>query len=73
MSTFVEQLAIIAAFMMDVALLSISPTGRGQLMEMLITLEPHGVFGSNCILVYLKIFQPPVCKTVTSLLGDSKT
>ena len=37
---------------MDEALLSISRAGRGQLVKMLITLEPHGTFGSN--LAYLK-------------------
>ena len=28
----------------DKASLSISPAGRGQLLKMLITLEPHGLF-----------------------------
>ena len=28
--------------------LSISPTNRGKLVKMLITLEPQGIFGSNC-------------------------
>ena len=32
---------------MDEALLSISPAGRGQLVKMLTTLEPHSIFGSN--------------------------
>ena len=32
---------------MDMALLSISPASRGQLVKMLITLGPHGIFGSN--------------------------
>ena len=32
---------------MDEALLCISLAGRGQLAEMLITLEPHGIFGSH--------------------------
>ena len=30
---------------MDEALLSISPAGRGRLLKILITLEPHGIFG----------------------------
>ena len=38
---------------MDDALLSMSPVGRGQLVKMLITLEPHGIFGSN--FAYLSI------------------
>ena len=58
---------------MDVALLSISPAGRGYLVKMLITLEPHDKFESNCMLVDLNIVQPLVCKTVTRLLGEFKT
>ena len=36
-------------FLMDKALLSISPAGCGQLVKMLITLDPHaiGIFGSG--------------------------
>ena len=34
-------------FSMDKALLRISPAGHGQLVQMLITLDPHGIFGSN--------------------------
>ena len=30
-------------FLMDEALMSISRAGRGQLVKMLITLEPHGI------------------------------
>ena len=37
----------------NVALLSISPASHGQLVKMLITLELHGILGSNCICVYL--------------------
>ena len=36
---------------MDEALLSSSPAGHGQLVKILITLEPNGIFGSNCILI----------------------
>ena len=32
----------VTAFLMDMALLSTSRAGRGQLVKMLITLEPHG-------------------------------
>ena len=32
---------------MDEALLSISLAGRGQLVKMLTTLEPHSILGSN--------------------------
>ena len=35
------------AFLMDVGLLSISPACCGQFVKMLITLEPHVIFGSN--------------------------
>ena len=34
-------------FLMDKALLSISPAGRGELVKIPITLEPQGIFGSN--------------------------
>ena len=47
---------------MGVALLSISPAGPGQLVKMLITLESHSIFVSNCILVYINIVQALVCK-----------
>ena len=60
-------------FVMDDALLSISPVCCGQLVKMLITLEPHGIFGPNCMLAFFKIVQPLVCKTVTRLLGEIKT
>ena len=58
--------------MMDKALLSISPAGRCQLLEMLITLEQHGTFGSHFI-IYFNLVEPLVCKTVTRLLGEFKT
>ena len=58
---------------MDVALLSISPASHCQLVKMLITLEQHGIFGSNCIRVYLNTVQPLVCTTVTRLLGKFET
>ena len=43
---------------MDVALLSISPASHGQLVKMLIALELHDIFGSNCIRFYLNTVQP---------------
>ena len=58
---------------MDLALLCISPASRGQLVKMLIALEPHGIFGPNCMLLYSNIVQPLVCKTETRLLGEFKT
>ena len=61
-------------FFMDVALLSIiSPASHGQLVKMLITLELHGIFGLNCIRVYLKTVKQLECTTVTGLLGKLKT
>ena len=39
--------------MMDESLLSMISAGCGQLVKMLITLEPHGIFGSN--FAYLSI------------------
>ena len=35
-------------------------------------LEPHDIFGSNCILLYYNIDQPLVCKTVMRLLRELK-
>ena len=43
-----------STFLMDEALLSISPGSRSQLMELLI--EQHGIFGSN--FAYLFFNQP---------------
>ena len=57
---------------MDEVLLSISPATQGQLEKMLITLELHGIFRSNCIRVYLNTVQPLVCTTLTRLLGKLK-
>ena len=37
----------------DEASLSISPAGRGQLVKMLITLEPHDIFLSNIAHFYI--------------------
>ena len=37
---------------MDEALPSIRTSVRGQLVETLITLEPHGIFGSNFANIY---------------------
>ena len=37
----------------DDALLSISLAGHGQLLKMLITLEPHGVFSLNFAYLYI--------------------
>ena len=41
-------------FFMDVALLNISPARYGHLVKMLIILELHGIFGSNCITCLFK-------------------
>ena len=46
-------------FLKDEALLSISPAGRGQLVKMLTTLEPHGIFGSNFAYLYILTFNCP--------------
>ena len=40
--------------MMDEGLRSIVPTGCGQSVKMHITLEPHGIFGSNLHIYLLK-------------------
>ena len=45
---YAEQLPL-----MDEELLSISPVGCGQLVQMLITLEPHGILGSKCACLFI--------------------
>ena len=40
-------------YLKDEALLSIGMAGRGQLVKMLIALEPHGIFGSNWAYFYI--------------------
>ena len=55
--------------MIDEALLSISPADHGQLVKMLITLEPDGIFGSNCKLIYFKTVQPHVYITSDEVAG----
>ena len=37
----------------DIALLSVSLTGHGQLVKMLITLESHGIFSLNFAYLYI--------------------
>ena len=39
----------------EVASSSISMAGRGQLVKMLITLEPNGIFGSNFADIHFNI------------------
>ena len=38
-------------------LLSISPADGGKLVKMLITLEPHGIFGSNFAYTWIISFR----------------
>ena len=44
-------------FFMDEALLSNSQTGRGKIVKLLITLEPHGIFGSNFEYLFILTFS----------------
>ena len=67
----VERLASVTFFKTK-ALLSLSLACRDQVVKMLITLTPHGIFGSNCILIYFNIDQPLVCEMVTRLMGEFK-
>ena len=60
--TYACQRCSITDILMEKALLSISPANHGQLVKMHIILEPHCIFGSNCILIYFKSVQPLVCK-----------
>ena len=48
----VKQPACVKTFLMDEALLSISPAGRGQLVKIIITLEPHCIFETNFACLY---------------------
>ena len=52
---------------MDMALLSTSPAGCGNLVKMLINLDPHGICGSNIAYLFFSIVQPLVWKMVTWL------
>ena len=49
----VEPLACVTAFLMDEALLSISPAGCGQFMKMLLTFESCVIFGTNFTYLYM--------------------
>ena len=49
----------------------ISPVSRGQLLKILITLEPYGIFGSNFAYLFINIVQSLVCQTVTRLRRTS--
>ena len=54
--------------------LRINPADRGQLVKMLIVLEPRGIYVDQIAYLFiLYIVQPLVCKTVTRLLGEIKT
>ena len=44
---------------MDKGLLRIISTGCGQLVKMLITLEPDGIFGSNFAYLFILTFNCP--------------
>ena len=63
----VKSLACVTAFLMDEALQSIRPSVYGHLVKTLITLEPHGIFGSIFIFIHFNIVQPLVCKMGTRL------
>ena len=49
-------------FFVDEAMLSISPVSCGQLVKMIISFEPHGIFGSNFAdFFHFIIVHPLVC------------
>ena len=48
--------------MKDEALLHISPAGHGQAVKMLITLETHGLFGSNFAYLYTRQRKKRIAK-----------
>ena len=51
------------SFLIDKALLSIRPDGRGQLIKKVITIEPR--FLGSKVAYLFNIVRPLVCKTVT--------
>ena len=53
MSTLSNHRHALQPFLKDEALLSINPAGRAQVVKMLITLEPHGIFDSNFAYLYI--------------------
>ena len=63
----VQPFVCVTLFLLDEGLRSISSVVQGQLVKMLITLETHGIFGSNFAYLCSNIVQPLVCKTVTML------
>ena len=54
-------------YLLDEGLLSNISAGCGQLVKMLLTLEPHGMFE----LILFNIVQPLVCKMVRRLCRTS--
>ena len=68
MSAFDEPCHSKHIVLMGVALLTISPADRCQLVKMLMTVNPDSIVGSNYMLVYLNIVQSLVRKTVTRRL-----
>ena len=55
----------------DEVLSSINPAGHGQLVKILISLEPHGIYIyiyiDQILLINFNIVWPLVCKTGTKL------
>ena len=52
------------------SLLSIILASQDRLVKMLITLEPHGIFITLCILIHYNIIKKQVSKTVIRLCQD---
>ena len=51
----------------DEGLPSIILAGRGLLVKMLTSLEPHVYFNQICIRIHFNIIETQVCKTVIKL------
>ena len=51
-------LACVAFFLIDVGFLNIISASCGQLVSLLIILEPHGIFGSNFALLFISKYIP---------------
>ena len=63
-------LACKTTFLMDEGLLSISPACCGQFVKSSYLLNRMGYLDQICILIYLNIVQPLVCKTVRRVFAE---
>ena len=65
-------LACKTTFLMDEGLLSISPACCGQLVKILINLEPYWIFGSNFAYLFILIMSKAVTRVCEHHFGQSR-